>query len=493
MTAGTAWYERDRAAFLSDDLGNIVAQLASAAAAESLHIEADQHEEWISSVGLLQTQLAERARVIEILREALKSPSLADYGHVILEYDLRRRGLRLDCVLLGEGIVVVVEFKRSEIAASDRDQVTNYCINLVEFHEETRRLCQLEKCIVVPVLALTQGSAEVAVDHIDVFHNPPWAAVLREPLQCDASRLHQTLLVALDARRGRYPIERKRWLEAPFSPSSTIIDAAISLYGQHDVSAIKAHAAPIDRIDKCTEEVAKFIALSRKDKESRVIFISGAPGAGKTLVGLKLAFDPRFRENAVFVTGNAPLVDVLSEALKNSYRSGGGRRSDSSVKVVSGYAREDAYRVIEMSTFKIVKAHAFLGARGKKTGSTDGSVVIFDEAQRTYEKGREVLRKKLEDDEANLVLGALEQSYGPGAVVVALLGHNQAINRGEMGVVPWFKAAKSRGWRYAISDETLELSEVANSGAWTREPNRDVLVLGHLPHSLRYYRNRHRS
>src|SRR5204863_6737917 len=104
---------------------------------------------------------------------------------------------------------------------------------------------------------------------------------------------------------------------------------------------------------------------------------------------------------------------------------------------ISGYAREDAIQVIKLAIFKIVKAHAFLGERGKKTGSADGSIIIFDEAQRTYQKGREVLRKRLEDDEAALILDSLNSTYGRGAVVIALIGHNQAINRGEMGIGAW--------------------------------------------------------
>ena len=100
-------------------------------------------------------------------------------------------------------------------------------------------------------------------------------------------------------------------------PRQRLLDAAISLYGQHDVSAISAHAAPVELIDRCSSEVAALILRSKQDQKNRVIFVSGAPGAGKTLVGLKLAFDPRFRDDAVFVTGNAPLVDVLSAALQD--------------------------------------------------------------------------------------------------------------------------------------------------------------------------------
>jgi hypothetical protein len=65
---------------------------------------------------------------------------LADFEAVVLEYDMRRRGLRIDCVLLGKGVIAVLEFKRNAVQKADRDQVENYCVNLLEFHGETRRL-----------------------------------------------------------------------------------------------------------------------------------------------------------------------------------------------------------------------------------------------------------------------------------------------------------------------------------------------------------------
>ena len=122
-------------------------------------------------------------------------------------------------------------------------------------------------------------------------------------------------------------------------------------------------------------------------------------------------------------------------------------------------------------------------------GSADGRVVIFDEAQRTYRKGRLVLRKPLAANEAQLILESLQRTHGQGAVVVALVGHNQAINSGEMGIEAWFEAAKACGWRFAISDQTLGLGEVMARDAWRNDPLRDPLRTGHLPHSMRYYRN----
>lgn len=72
---------------------------------------------------------------------------------------------------------------------------------------------------------------------------------------------------------------------------------------------------------------------------------------------------------------------------------------------------------------------------------------------------------------------------------MALIGHNQAINSGEMGIKAWFAAAEACGWRFAISDQTLALGEVVSSGPWADHSLRDRLGTGHLPHSMRYYRN----
>ena len=487
MNAGVAWYVKDRDAFIKDTIEIVVGQLANGAAAEGLHIEQEQHEEWRSSVGVLQRELKQYSHDINLLKTALSSSELIAFRHVILEFDFRRRGLRIDCLLLGDGVIAVLEFKRSKLVAADREQVTNYAVNLVEFHEETRRLVNEELCIIAPVLALTCANKDKRLNFTSGFHREPWAGVLSHPLHCDSNSLHSALCFVLDQRRSTSPINCERWLASGFAPSSTILDAAISLYGQHEVSAIQAHAAPVEMIDRCTRDVADLAIKSQQDEINRIIFVSGAPGAGKTLVGLKLAFDKRLRNDTVFVTGNSPLVEVIGAALKGAYK----HRKKQALNAVaaSGYAHEDASRVIGMSTFKLVKAHAFLGERGKHLNSADGRVIIFDEAQRTYSKGRQVLRKPLAADEAQLILDSLQLTHPKGAVLVALIGHNQAINNGEMGIKAWFTAAEKCGWRFAISDETLALDEVQSSGQWHDHPLRDRLSNGHLPHSMRYYRN----
>ena len=308
MSAGDAWYASDRVRFIRDDLEVVVATLAGAAVKQGLHVEPEQHAEWASSVGLLQSQLTERVRQVEILREALSAPDLSDYRHVILEYDFRRRGLRLDCVLLGSGIVVVVEFKRSTITAADRDQVTNYCVNLVEFHKETRRACETDGGIVAPVLALTSGEVRAPVRRPAAFHRTPWGSVVRDPLVCDAASLGDALRAVLGARRGLRPVESDAWLASRFAPSSTIARrgdlARWPARRQRDLSACRA-----GRVDRSMLERSRGAhpAIEARPEEPRHIRVRRARRR-QDVVGLKLAFDPRFRDDAVFVTGKAPLV-----------------------------------------------------------------------------------------------------------------------------------------------------------------------------------------
>lgn len=484
---GSAWYDATREQFVAQAAEAVAGTMASAANRGGWAIEPDQQEEWERSVDLLQERLRggrTKAAAIDTLRAALDRAEAQEVTDVVLEYDLRRRGLRIDSVLLAPGAILVLEFKRSRLGAAARDQVVDYGTSLVEFHAETRRLVE-RGTVVVPILVRTRGHRETPAPS-PRWARAPFQQVLAEPLRCDGEHLGETIRHALSLRTTPIPICRESWLNADFSPSSTILDAAISLYGDHDVSAIRAHAAPAAEIRACTETVRREVTAALGAGERRIVFVSGAPGAGKTLVGLDLAFDPSLRQDAVFVTGNAPLVDVLNRALKSSYKRNPRRGS---LVVRSGYAKEHVRGVLERSTFKLEKAHRFLGERGARTGSSEGAVLVFDEAQRTYEKGKRVANRALESHEADLILQALEHSYVAGAAVVALLGQNQAINRSERGAMARFEAADRRGWPFAVSDETLDLPEFAGDDRWRNHPLRRPLPHGHLSHSMRYYRN----
>jgi hypothetical protein len=479
----SAWYHGSREDFLATRRDEISNQLVARATDECLEIEPEQNEEWRRSVEVLQQHLDER---IPILRAALTEPGCEAIRDVILEFDFRRRGLRMDCLLVADGVLFVVEFKRSKIERADRDQAMNYAINLIEFHKVTREWCENDNANIVPILALTEGNASsepiwpgLSVDS--------WSSLASKPLECNNRTLRDALQIGLKHRRSRKGIPRLTWLNSPFKPSSSILDATLSLYGNHDVVAIQEHAAPKEAIDQSTEEIRNSIDRAFANGEYHIIFLSGAPGAGKTLVGLDLVMRGRHAASATFVTGNAPLVEVLNEALRQSYVAQGKRPS---AWASTGYRRTDAKFVSSAATFKVAKAHNFLGKRGTTHQNEDGRLLVFDEAQRTYEKGRVVLGEKLADHEAALILETQSESFPTGgAVVVALIGHNQAINRGERGLVAWLEAADRYGWKYSIADETIALSEFNERDKWRNNPLRLPLKHGHLNQSIRYYRN----
>ena len=202
--AGRAWYSADRTSFLCADRDSVVAELSSAASAQGWHIEAQQHREWGAIIGILQDGFCPSATTeTEALRDALEETGLTAYADVILEFDFRRRGLRIDCILLAPGIIAVLEFKRSKLTPADADQVINYCVNLVEFHEESRRLCEMGRSIVVPFLVQTEGRYDGRADGSEEFHAEPWGAVLRNPIRCDGAGLGQALAKALALRSGQ--------------------------------------------------------------------------------------------------------------------------------------------------------------------------------------------------------------------------------------------------------------------------------------------------
>ena len=485
QAGGQAWYAASRAQFLAQEAVAVAGTLAGEATRQGWALQPEQQEEWQRSVSLLQRRLRRGGGAeVRALARALEHPDAHRVHDIVLEYDLRRRGLRVDCLLFAPGVLLVLEFKRGQLNGAAVDQVMDYCASLVEFHEHTRGLCA-RGVQVVPVLVRTRGDARPG-PAVEGTLRAPFQAITAQPHRCDAQSLGETIGRICRAAAGRLAIDREAWLGSRFAPSSTIVDAAISLYGEHDVSAIREHAAPLHQIEACTQAVRSAIGAARESGRHCMIVVSGAPGAGKTLVGLNLTFDPELRDQTVFATGNAALVDVLREALKRSYRQSASSRG---LIVASGYAAEHARGVVERSDFKLVKAHDFLGERGKDTGSADGSVLVFDEAQRTYKKGKTVRGRALPDHEADLILQAMEQSYEGAAVVVALLGQNQAINVGEQGAVALFEAAARRGWDFAVSDATLALSELAHDARWAGHPGRLPLKGGHLHHSMRFYRN----
>ena len=292
-----SWYKNTREGFLADNLSAIIDSLHKTAAADGWYIEPEQDEEWRASVFALQA--------------ALRDETMKFITGVLAEYDFRRRGIRIDFVLLAPGVLFVVEFKRKDVAAADRDQVMNYCVNLVEFHECTQRL----QPKLIPLLVSRTSHKPTKTPTVE--WQPNWPQICRHVAyarEVDVGRVMRDIYQR--AAPSSNPLDYIEWDAAPFHPSSSIIDAAISLYGQHEVSAMKDHAAPKEAIDKCVATVISEIKSATMAGRNELIIVSGDPGAGKTLVGMAVTFHQDLRGDAVFVTGNAPLVKVLNGSLQ---------------------------------------------------------------------------------------------------------------------------------------------------------------------------------
>lgn len=451
-----SWFKSSRADFLKLPAGQIIDQVTECAAREGWSYHPDQKIEWTES--------------LKIMRAALSEPCCEHIDSVIMEYNFKRRGLRMDFILLSPGAVYVVEFKRGVIGSAEVDQVQRYGANLLEFHELTRT--QAPK--IFTLLVSRSKSSKVATSWGFKCYST-WNTLLRYPLVCHESQLCEVLSLCKQHTGPGGPISLTEWESSPFSPSTQIVDATVTLWCQHDVSAISNHGASVEDIERCTNSVKQRILQLRDADPAAVrpelIVVTGSPGAGKTLVGLNLNFCKELAGEAVFVTGNTPLVEVLNAALSKSYKSAG-----SAGKHLEGYARDESIIVTQNADFKIVKAHRFLDSNSK-----DGRILIFDEAQRTYAMGTEVNRKRLDKDEADLIMDKMMRYDRP--IIVLLLGHNQNINDTELGVNVWFDAAKRNGWAFTISDESLALREFRPGIA--ADPIRLQISGTHLEKSIR--------
>ena len=215
----------------------------------------------------------------------------------------------MDVVLLVEGIVFTIEFKAgaNEFLVNDKEQVWDYALDLKNFHEESRDR------IIVPILVATEapdkscswGSSEFSYYDDRVYF----------PLFSNSRTLSSILSHILEKEKNQLQIDAHDWIYSRYNPTPTIIQAASALYMNHNVEDITKHEADKAGIDTCTELILDIIGKSKESKQKSICFVTGVPGAGKTLVGLNVAIQQEKGDLAVYLSGNGPLVKVLTEAL----------------------------------------------------------------------------------------------------------------------------------------------------------------------------------
>lgn len=418
------WYGASIAEFLAASSEAILGQLA-----------------FNCDFALIPTQRDAWFAQIEFLRSRLNDLS----GSVFFEFNIPRMGRRIDVVLVIGPALFAIEFKVGE-KAFDRaaiDQVWDYALDLKNFHEASH------DASIIPILVATEATACPPIH----LHADP--DKLYRPIVVDPHNFRTALELALSAVSGA-AVDAQVWSHASYHPTPTIIEAARSLYAQHSVEAIARFDAGAQNLHVTSRRIEELVDEAQANRCKRICFVTGVPGAGKTLVGLNLATRREVNQptHAVFLSGNGPLVAVLREALT---RDEVARRKKQGEKVRKGKVGESVKAFIQ-------NVHHFRDDALIDTGPPIEHVVIFDEAQRAWnlkQTASFMLRKKrrpgFSDSEPEFLISYMDR-HKDWAVIVCLVGGGQEINTGEAGIDAWLDAVNRRfpEWEMFISSRLTD-------------------------------------
>lgn len=417
---------------------------------------------------------------IEIMKNLVSS--LCDTnGQIIFEYDIPRLGKRIDVVLLYRGIVFCLEFKvgESKILETNIDQVLDYALDLKNFHKFSK-----DK-VIAPILIATNYSNRNSNIQMSVYDD-----MVINPLVTGSAGISVLIESVLKKFPGETPVH-KDWVISPYAPTPTIVEAAKTLYESHSVENITRHEADNVSTDTTIKYILDIIQKSKANGEKSICFVTGVPGAGKTLVGLDVAVKQTYQgndapiedEGAVYLSGNGPLVAVLTEALaKDNYQKCRDRNekknlSDSRREVGKFIQIIHRYRDNMLAKIKNPVENGVLEIDPEKAVKLVESgygevehVAIFDEAQRswTHKRIADYLKRggtygnKLKVpnfpmSEAAFLIWSLDQRED-WATIVCLVGGGQEINTGEAGISEWINALNDKfpHWKVYISPKLTE-------------------------------------
>lgn len=418
---------------------------------------------------------------IRLLKNALNKYS---EGSVIFEYTIPRVGGRIDNVVLLNDTIFVLEFKvgNEVYTGSATTQARTYAIDLANFHEESHN-----KTIVPILIATDAPNYEL---EIKKYKNNVY-----DVIYTNGNNLTQVF----DKFKKLFcaQIQLDKWLNSRYVPTPTIIEAAEILYNNHSVNDISQNEAA-ENLTKTSAAVQKIIEYSKQNHQKSICFITGVPGAGKTLAGLNIAIENQKttgKNYSCFLTGNQPLVSVLSEALA--------RDNNKSTGISLSEARTEVKSFIQI-------IHQFRDKSIEEDRPPVDNVVIFDEAQRAWqqhklskfmkEKKTAVLNK-LSDEKRHKILSMSEPEllieymnrHPDWAVIVCLVGGGQDINTGEAGIQEWFDSLRRLypDWKVYVSNKITEEEYVGNSFFNELIKGLDCKMIDelHLSISLRSFRS----
>lgn len=388
---------------------------------------------------------------IKILQQELAK---FNEGRVIFEYTIPRICKRVDVVFLHKNIVYLLEFKcgEAEYKHSASEQVLDYALDLQNFQKASH-----DKLIIPMVVATEAKSIQ---NNLVVRDN------IAEPIYCNKSNIQETIR-SVDEKYQRQAFSYEEWENSEYLPTPTIVEAAQALYRGHNVEDITRSDADAKNLSVTTQRIDEIISHSKENKKKSICFVTGVPGAGKTLIGLNLAIEHANAlkgEHAVFLSGNQPLVSVLQEALARDKVK---QTNEEGIRI----SKKDALR--ETSAF-IQIIHKYRDSFVGNDNVPPERIAIFDEAQRAWTK--DMISKFMKTKKGVLDFNYSEPEFlistlnrhNDWAVVVCLVGGGQEINTGEAGLPEWFDSLKREfpEWNVYVSPQ-LNDTEYKRDRNWT--------------------------
>ena len=451
---------------------------------------------------------------ISIMQNVLSQLEEKD-GRIVFEYDIPRLGKRIDVVLLYKGIIYCIEFKVGEtkIIESDVDQVLDYALDLNNFHKFSQ-----EK-VIAPILVATDHKSASSLIQMSGYDDK-----VLNPLITGEKGLLGLITKVLEQFPNEEPVDRN-WIISPYAPTPTIVEAAKALYVNHSVEDITRHEADKVSTDQTINYILRVISESKKDKKKTICFVTGVPGAGKTLVGLDVAIKQTYQgqdepvedEGAVYLSGNGPLVAVLTEALaRDNYKKCRAKNDNKkltdcrrevgkSIQMIHRYRDNMLAKIKNPVENNILEIDPKKAVKMEKAGFGEVEhVAIFDEAQRSWTHkrlaaylkrggtyGNKLKVPNFPMSEAAFLIWSLDQRED-WATIVCLVGGGQEINTGEAGISEWMKALNERfrNWEIHISPKLTDAEYAEGKVNDLLKENHKVIFSKelHLGVNLRSYR-----
>jgi len=392
-----------------------------------------QTEAWQVELRMLERFAAEAIRRIPNGRE----------WSLLFEFEIPRRGKRPDVILLADDLIFVIEFKvgAAQFLSGDEWQALSYALDLRDFHLGSQGRT------IIPVLVATAAQSETFSDAFIAFATGCPVARVQRAADGDGDSTAALVCQCYGAWHdpSRDAIDAHDWEDAAYRPAPSIIEAAETLFSGHGVADI-SHAFA-SNLDVTCRELLRGIESAQRQGRRVICFVTGVPGAGKTLAGLNAVHDPSMRAQgrpaAVFLSGNGPLVRIVRAALIRDRQR-------------AGISANEAGRTV--ATF-IDNVHRFITAYGiRKTDEAPyENVIVFDEAQRAWDAAAVGRKHRTQLSEPELVLDIMERAPA-WCTIIALVGGGQEIYRGEAGLEEWGRALNGRRTPWAVHASPAVLS-----------------------------------